>query len=140
MSSKAQKPKQRGVPYETQEVIVRDICERIANGVSLHEALEEIPEAPNPGMFYYWLAKDETRALVEMYDHARETQADVIVDNIFRTIASEPDVQRARLLADTTKWVACKFRPGRYGERVALAGDKHGAPIKVIMAKEDGDL
>ncbi len=44
-------------------------------------------------------------------------------------------VQRDRLRIETRKWVMSKMRPDRYGDRVALAGDSRGAPIR--LSNED---
>ncbi len=80
-----------------------------------------------------WLRESE--AFASQYARARENQGDFYADQI-TTIAREcpPDVgevQRARLLIDTYKWVAGKRRPKVYGDRLAL--DQQGA-VQVVVS------
>lgn len=93
------------------------------------------------------LAKD--KLFQEKYAHARENQADYLVDEII-VIADDvsQDVttdaqgkyvvdgfasQRARLMVDTRKWVASKMKPKKYGERQTIAGDPE-APLYDIAS------
>jgi len=50
------------------------------------------------------------------------------------------NVQRAKLMVDSRKWLLSKLDPGRYGEKVTLAGDpdnpvKHVTEIKRTIVK-----
>ena len=68
---------------------------------------------------------------MRQYQLARQAQADALVDAL-TDLADEPvpvgpdgcmdsaAVNDKRLRIDTRKWIASKFRPGLYGDRVAV--------------------
>lgn len=66
-----------------------------------------------------------------MYARAREEKADKIVEEML-AIADDPNIdpQRARVMVDTRKWIACKFYPKMYGDRVRTeVTGKDGEPL-----------
>lgn len=130
-------------PVEFSEEVFDRICARIADGESLRKICES-DDMPSTTAVTKWLAKDAatgTGELVAQYAHAREQQADTLFDDCLN-IADQYDqaaengeggtdhIQRARLRIDTRKWMAGKLRPKRYGERIAVGGDKDMDPIQ----------
>ena len=98
--------------------------------------------------FLSWVSKDHD--LSERYVRAREAQADFYgeqiidisddttgdyietVDNEGNVIGRRVDpgrVQRAKLQADSRKWVIARMNPGKWGDRIAneISGPKGGA-------------
>ena len=130
------KGKKIGAPSIFTQHIADTICTRLSEGESLKSiTLDE--EMPNRATVYRWLAADP--AFCDMYTRAREDQADTNADEIL-AIADEmpPEYtdEKGRTSLDQTylawqkqriearKWTAMKLKPKKYGERIALAGDK----------------
>lgn len=129
------------------------ICERIAAGESLRGICKD-DDMPAASTVFRWLA--ENKAFQEQYAHAREEQAETLVDEIV-AIADESavivkhegeDVQlgldptaiaRNRLRVDARKWVASKLKPKKYGEKVAIGGAGDLPPIQTLDASKLSD-
>ncbi len=147
MARPTSKPKGRPSGYTDE--IAATICERIAEGESIRDICAS-DDMPSTSMVFRWLAKEEHASFREQYARARETQADVIFDEIL-TIADDArndwmkrengdgkegkelnteHLQRSRLRIDARKWMAGKLRPKVYGDRVAIGGDKDMDPIQ----------
>jgi hypothetical protein len=98
---------------------------------------------PTARTVFSWLAQGESenaseqlRLFLHQYIRAREAQADFLAEEIIE-IADDAEgddaafvginrVHRARLQIDTRKWIACKFKPKKYGDKVDL---NHGGEI-----------
>lgn len=98
--------------------IAKDICEAIAQGDTLEDALEKIGFlAPNIVTVYRWL--ELYPEFKERYESARTLQADVHADRMLtmsREVLSKPTASTAyRVAVDILKWQAAIRNPGRYG-------------------------
>lgn len=73
----------------------------------------------------------EDPRLRDLHARAREEFADECVQKMFHIAKTEPDVNRARLLVDATKWYAARVLPKRYGDHQTLEikDDSAQAPI-----------
>lgn len=129
--TEATDPRRRS-PVMFSEEIFDAICERIAQGESLREicAAEDMPHRRT---VLRWMRNDPS--LSHQYAHAREEQADLIVDEIL-AIADDArgdwsdgengprfnaeNVQRSRLRIEARKWQASKLAPKVYGDRQFL--------------------
>lgn len=60
------------------------------------------------------------RELSVRYARAREISADFLVDEALEVVRNEPDVGRAREIANMHRWAASKFNSKRYGDRIDL--------------------
>lgn len=127
-------------PAIDRAAIVLALFEAMHRGVSVREYAAErgVPEST----LRQWANDDEFGA---QYARAREVQADVDVERAMevadRAARGEyEDVQAARLLVDTLKWRAAKFRPRRYGDKaeLLLTGDPE-KPIEVKHRWRFGD-
>lgn len=109
----------RAAHYNTR--VAREICEYIANGLTLKEALARIGFlAPNINTVYKWLELyPEFR---EKYERARTLQADVHADEVLelsRSVLQNPkDAAAHRVAADILRWQAEIRNRGKYGKTI----------------------
>ncbi len=137
-----------GRPTSYTEEIALAICERIADGESLRAICDD-PEMPARSTIFKWLS--ENKAFSDQYARAREEQADALFDEIL-SIADDgrndwmekhgkdgeclgwqvngEALRRSQLRVDARKWMASKLRPKKYGEKIAIGGDKDLDPIQ----------
>lgn len=123
--------------------IAKRLCEHIALGATLKQALEKEPLAPTIPMFWRWL--DEYPEFREMYDRARTLQADLMADTICEmaeNVLRQPKFAPAyKVAADILKWQAEIRNPGKYGPKVqvehkaTLDPKKLSAEIKQLEAE-----
>lgn len=100
--------------------VAREICEFIAEGDTLEEALERIGFlAPGLPTVFRWL--DLYPEFKEKYETARALQADIHADRMLmmsREVLSKPTAATAyRVAVDILKWQAEVRNSGRYGRR-----------------------
>jgi hypothetical protein len=133
------------------------ICEQLAEGLSLRSiCLDEA--MPGKSTVFRWLESNEP--FRDQYTRAREAQADSLADEIVdiaddgqrdytidpetgREIVNHDHIARAKLRVEARKWIACKLKPRKYGDRLLteLTG-KDGGPIETRHVDElsDADL
>lgn len=129
----AKKPTGRPTKYTDQ--LANDICERLMNGESLASITRD-DKMPARSSVHLWLANDKTFS--DKYEVARQIQADTYADEMEDIARDEKlDVQRARLIVDTRKWVSSKLKPKKYGDKVDLTSD--GEKIQPLLVKFVGD-
>lgn len=97
--------------------LLHDICEQIANGMSLRKVCAQ-EGMPSQKTVFTWLQNDA--GFAQQYARARERQADGFFDEIVDIADTEEDAQKARVRIDARKWVAGKMRPKVYGEKVDI--------------------
>jgi len=140
--AKAPKKTLKGRPTKYNVNIASDICVRLSNGEPLRQICME-DGMPAQSTVYLWLTRHPDFS--EMYVRAREDQADTLADEI-QAIADEMPMETSdkdgntrfdsayvnwmRLRVDARKWVAAKLKPRKYGDKVQVAGDPEGVPIK----------
>ncbi len=129
-----------GEPIRFSQEIFDEICAQIAEGKSVKSICLK-DGMPTERAFYKWLEKAGNEHLVQQYAHARESQADTLFNDCL-DIADQYEqtaekleggtdhIQRAKLRIDTRKWMAGKLAPKKYGEKVAIGGDKDMDPIQ----------
>ena len=90
------------------------VCTLIASGQSVEKAcqLAGITEY----RYTKWLA--DVPAFEQSVRRARAILVDRRVDRIADVARNEPDVNRARLIIDTDKWLASKLIPKVYGDKL----------------------
>jgi hypothetical protein len=107
----------------------RDFCSHIATGNSLRSWAEQ--EGWGYSTVAEWVLRDEDRN--REYRKARQMQADAHIDQLIELSDSpvpiddqgrtdSAAVNQLRLRVDTRKWIASKYHPGLYGERLEVAG------------------
>lgn len=116
-----------GRPSGFTQEIADAICERLSDGESLRTICDD-DNMPSKSMVFRWLGKNAD--FRDQYARARETQADVLVDEIVAIADSEPDPNKARIRIDARKWTAGKMKPKVYGDKVTnVHSDPDGKPI-----------
>lgn len=125
-------------PSEFTQEIADNICEKIADGLSLREICKA-DELPNRSTVFRWLSSNES--FRDQYARAREAQADTIFDEILdiaddgrndwmlRIGADDQELgwkengealRRSQLRVDARKWMAGKLRPKKYGDKIEV--------------------
>jgi hypothetical protein len=113
-------PKRKGRPSNYSQAIAQKILELYVAGSTL-TAICAIPGMPKASTLYRWLA--ETPDFKDAYLRARETKADLFVDELV-SLSDEAQgmgvegVAAMRLRIETRKWVASKFFPRTYADRL----------------------
>lgn len=116
------RPKSKGGrPSTFTQAVADEICERIALGNSLRSICRG-DDMPSMATVFKWLTQQPSFA--EQYTHAREAQADAIVDDIL-DIADDKslDPNDRRIRIDSRKWLAGKMRPKKYSDKTLIGSD-----------------
>lgn len=127
------------------EEIALKLLEHIATGKSLRSFCigadgKTLHGRPSVMAVMRW--KAQIPRFNELYEKAKLDRADSLVDEMVDIADNEPDPKKARVMVETRKWVASKFMPRVYGDRVAVTGATDGAPIQVesVTHLSDADL
>lgn len=121
------------------------ICERIALGDTLLEALDRVGYiAPTPKQFWVWI--DSFPEFKQQYDRARELQADFDSDKmreLGRSVINNPKAATAyRVAVDVLKWQAEMHNRRKYGGKAEPALPKVLKPeeIRAEIRKLEAEL
>ena len=106
-------PKRKRYTDEEKKEVLNNIFNHISNGNSLNKSLRVYRLSTE--LFYFWIDNDST--LAQRYARAHEKRADSLFDKSIDIAATMPDVNRARLVIDTLKWVAGKLNPQKYSDK-----------------------
>ncbi len=155
MSDSGSAPRRVGRPSDYTQQVADEICERIADGISLR-TICATDDMPAKATVFRWLA---ARAdFRDQYARAREVQADALADELL-DIADDANndwmerkgedgqslgwrengeaIQRSRLRVDTRKWIASKLKPKKYGEKLEHSGPD-GGPVQILIQRGAG--
>ena len=106
-----------GRPTDYTKELGEEMCSLIADGNSVSKicAMDGMPAAKS---FFRWLRLHEE--FRHNYEASKEEQADRFVEQMLEIAddAEPENVQVARLRLDTRKWIASKFKPKRYGDKI----------------------
>lgn len=143
-----------GRPSDFTQELADEICERIADGESLRSICRDRGK-PNKSTVFRWLEANE--AFATRYAHARESQADSLVDDILliadtpllgvKTKTNEKGeiettegdmLEHRKLQISSRQWLAEKLKPKKYGafKAVELTGSG-GGPVQIIATAHD---
>ena len=92
------------------------IIHEMERGESLTNALNKC--RVNARYFYEWIESDIN--LHKRYAHAHTKRADALFDRLIDVAINMPDVNRARLVVDTTKYVCARISPEKYSEKQTI--------------------
>jgi hypothetical protein len=133
-----------GRPTDYTTAIADKICEGVAVRISLAKICASDPEMPAPRTVYRWLEQNEE--FRHNYVRAREDQADFIAEELIE-ISDNPEFEPndKRIMVDTRKWLASKYKPKVYGDKIqtehsgevslnAMSDDALNARIAAILA------
>lgn len=121
-------PKGRRRPKAGDNEAFASLCDHIAKGLSLRSWAEQ--NGYDDGATVHWV-RNGGPDWGEQYREARRMQADAHIDQLIELsdspVPCDADgrtdsgaVQQLRVRIDTRKWVAAKFYPALYGDRVAV--------------------
>lgn len=124
-----------GRPSEYSQETADAICERIADGESLRSVCRD-EQMPSKATVFRWLV--EFPDFETKYAHAREAQADALVDEIVgiadeeavtikskdgeevAVVFDQTAVARNKLRVAARQWTAEKLRPKKYGPKLEI--------------------
>jgi hypothetical protein len=127
------------------------ICEGIADGRSLR-SICEAEDMPSKSAVFRWLGVNE--AFRDQYARARESQADVLFDEILAIaddgkndtyVTDEGErvnhdvIARSKLRVDARKWMAGKLRPKVYGDKIQTE-HSGGLTVRTATDLKDDEL
>jgi hypothetical protein len=121
-----------GRPSDYTEALAINICEQVAAAVPLVKICEQ-EGMPSVRTVYTWL--NEKESFLHMYARAKEDQADHLASQILEIADNdELDANDKRVRVDARKWLASKFKPKNYGDRVDI-GNADGKAFNITIAK-----
>lgn len=112
-----------GRPHEYNFEICKEICELVANGLNIKQALAKDPK--RYPVFWTWCRwRGEHDDLNDLYVRSIQAKADIVdaeIDDIHADIKrGKIDPSAGRLLIDTLKWKAAKYYPKMYGDKTQV--------------------
>lgn len=118
-------------PSEYNIKICNEICERIVLGEHIKPILDSDDKFPTFPTWCKW--KREHDELFNLYVRSIQDKAEMLIFEINQTMQDVRtgilDASQGRLIIDTYKWMASKFYPKMFGDKVDVtSGDK---PIQV---------
>ena len=123
----------QGRPTLYSDDIADLICEQIAQGKALASICRDNEDMPDPRTVYRWLRDNEV--FCQNYTRSKEDQADLLAEQVLEVADNddlEPHDKRVRV--DARKWLASKFKPKKYGDRLDL-GNADDKPLTVEIVK-----
>jgi hypothetical protein len=123
--------------------IALEICEGIASGQSLKTITEGRKDMPTVGTILRWVTCGNYPEFVEMYNAARDCQADYgferilqITDNLEKGLIRGSE---ARVAVDSLKWLMGKIKPEKYSEKIQVESDTKFT-IEVVKYAVDAEV
>jgi hypothetical protein len=110
-----------GRPSDYTEALAKRICRQVAQGYSIRGIVGMDPHVPSRATIHRWLK--EYPEFRDQYAQATQQRAEALFDMCLEIACGEKDVQRARLIVDTLKWMAGKLSPKKYGKQVLFEGE-----------------
>lgn len=101
------------------EAIGEEICNRLAAGETLLAICAEKKDGhPSFAQVMAWCRT--VPIFAKAYKTARAASADALAEKLQDAAETEPDPSRARVKCESYKWLASKFKPDVYGEKVDI--------------------
>lgn len=102
--------------------LCNEICERIAMGEHIKPILESDAKYPTFPTWCKW--KRENDELFNLYTRSIQDKAEMLTFEILNTMeelrSGLLDAGQARVIIDTYKWMASKFYPKMFGDKVEV--------------------
>jgi hypothetical protein len=113
-----------------------EICRRIANGETLYDVCQD-PAIPVSASAVRQWDLDNRDGFSAKYASAKRQLIEAWSDQLVRIADNqllEPNDRRVRI--DTRKWLMSKLHPGKYGDKVTVAGDAEN-PLQAVVTHID---
>lgn len=122
-----------GRPSIYTEELGIEICARMACGIGVKK-ISEADDMPNASTIFAW-ALNPNHPFSDLYAHARKIQAESFVDEITAIVddgtndwittekgdmVNNEAIQRSRLRFQARQWLASKFLPKAYGDKLNI--------------------
>ena len=122
--------------------VTNAICEWIASGKSLRAFCRQDGN-PSLSTVMDWLNDDANEDFRIKYARARETQAEVLADELME-IADEDKgdalkLQHDKMKIETRQWIASKLLPKKYGNKMEFE-DTSKQQRKLVIVVSDKDI
>lgn len=99
-----------------------EICDLIANGSHIIDALNSNDNYPSWSTFRRW--KRDNDELQTLYTRSIQDKSEMVIFEINQTMTDLKDktidASQARVLIDTYKWLASKYYPKMFGDKLDL--------------------
>lgn len=128
-----------GRPSEYDYELCEKICEEVANGKNVIDALKKNENFPSWSTFRRW--KNENDELQTLYVKAIQDKSEAVIFEIDEISAElrrgdlEPSV--ANVLIQTLKWKAAKFYPKMFGDNKNIDHTSKGEKIQTPILNID---
>lgn len=125
--------------------LAEQICERISLGEHIKPILDSSDDYPTFPTWCKW--KRDNDELFNLYTRSIQDKAEMLIFEINQAMldlrAGTLDAAQSRVIIDTYKWMAAKFYPKVFGDKVDVTsgGDKIQTPtaiqIEIVKPNED---
>lgn len=99
-----------------------EICDLVANGSHIIDALNSNNNYPSWSTFRRW--KRDNDELQTLYTRSIQDKSEMVIFEIYQTLKDLKnktiDASQARVLIDTYKWIASKYYPKMFGDKLDL--------------------
>lgn len=99
-----------------------EICDLVANGSHIIDALNSSNNYPSWSTFRRW--KRDNDELQTLYTRSIQDKSEMVIFEIYQTLKDLKnktiDASQARVLIDTYKWIASKYYPKMFGDKLDL--------------------
>ncbi len=99
-----------------------EICERVSLGEHIKDVLDSIESYPTFPTWCRW--KREHDELFNLYTRSIQDKSEMVIFEINQTMTDLKnkviDASQARVLIDTYKWLASKYYPKMFGDKLDL--------------------
>ena len=99
-----------------------EICDLVANGSHIIDALNSNDNYPSWSTFRRW--KRDNDELQTLYTRSIQDKSEMVIFEINQTMTDLKnkviDASQARVLIDTYKWLASKYYPKMFGDKLDL--------------------
>lgn len=125
----------RGKPLKVFTPEEKNIIEEVFEAISLGQSLTSLAEKHKIALttLFDWMMKPE---YAEEYAKAKEKRGYSAIEAILVAIEElkqgKYDPITTRLLIDTLKWLACKYYPKMFGDKVQVGGDSE-QPLTIVV-------
>ena len=119
--------------------VCNEICERIVLGEHIKPILDSDDRFPTFPTWCKW--KRENDELFNLYTRSIQDKAEMLVFEINQTMfdvrTGVLDASQGRLIIDTYKWLASKFYPKMYGDKVDVTSDNKAIQTNIAILNID---
>lgn len=123
--------------------LCKTICEQISNGKHIKEVLDSSNDYPTFQTWCNW--KRAHNELFDLYTRSIQDKSEMLIFEINQTMQDlkngDIEANAARVIIDTYKWMASKFYPKMFGDKLDIQNDggKFEAPTAIIFKNFDNE-